>query len=351
MKRLLSFLLVSLYAQVSLAELQLDRDTNNRLFLSHESCDELIKNTKALDQWTKNSHEIKSCPVNFQSPIQKNNRCIYDVTDCLPDHLIKYGGLSPKYNGPNCWNLALVMKNILPALRHTTGDEMAFYMSSPLCRQLKNNEPKIPGDVGAIRVMTPVATEEYHGFIYISDEISYSKNGLAKENPYMLLSTNIIMDVYTVPKNSKCRQNEIDPNANCGFATSYFRCMSMEEYLAKQNTPKEIMTAMKDVDNFDKCLESTTINDLPLSKQAEKSLFDSLNVISNYLYDETEKAKGSDLEDPKQIFMLASLNLKLNAIAMQLGGNNKVGYGTAILGFSDHIKALTEELKGKKAKR
>lgn len=350
MKRLLPFLLVSLYAQVSLAEMQLDRAPDNRLFLSHESCDELIKTTKVLDQWTKNSHEIKSCPVNFQSPVQKNDRCSYDVTDCLPSHLIKYGGVAPKYNGPNCWNLALVMKNILPALRHTTGDEMAFYMSSPLCRQIKNNEPKIPGDVGAIRIKTAEKTEEYHGFIYISDDIAYSKNGLAKENPYMILSTNIMMDVYTVPKDPKCRQNEINSNANCGIATSYFRCMSMEEYLAKQNTPKEIMTAIRHVDNFDKCLESTTLRDQPLSKLAEKNLFDSLNVISNYLYDETEKAKVSDLKDPKQIFMLTSLSLKLNAIAMQLGGNNKVGYGNAIQGFSEHIKALTEELKGKKQK-
>lgn len=348
MKRLLFFLLVSLYSQVSLADLQMERDAKNRLFLSHESCDELIKNTKALDQWTKNSHEIKSCPVNFQSPVQKNNRCSYDVTDCLPAHLIKYAGVSPRYNGPNCWNLALVMKNILPALRHTTSDEMAFYMSSPLCRQIKNGEPKIPGDVGAIRKTSGVDQGEYHGFIYISDDIVYSKNGITKANPYMLLSTDIMMNVYSVPKYSKCRQNEIDPNANCDFATSYFRCMSMEEYLAKQNTPKEIMTAIRDVDNFDKCLESTTLSDQPLSKRAEKNLFDSLNVISNYLYDETEKAKGSDLEDPKQIFMLASLNLKLNSIAMQLGGDNKLGYGTAIQGFSEHIKALTEELKGKK---
>ncbi|MEA9355097.1 hypothetical protein SHI21_02740 [Bacteriovorax sp. PP10] len=348
MKRLLLFLLVSLYSQLSLAELQMERDANNRLLLSHESCDELIKNTKVLDQWTKNSHEKKSCPVNFQSPVQKNNRCSYDVTDCLPDHVIKYGGVSPKYNGPNCWNLALVMKNILPALRHTTNEEMAFYMSSPLCRQIKNGEPKIPGDVGAIRKTSGVDQGEYHGFIYISDNLVYSKNGLAKENPYMILSTNIMMDVYTVPKDPKCRKNEMDPSANCDFSTSYFRCMSMEEYLAKQNTPKEIMTAIRDVDNFDKCLESTTLSDQPLSKRAEKNLFDSLNVISNYLYDETEKAKGSDLEDPKQIFMLASLNLKLNAIAMQLGGDNKVGYGTAVQGFSEHIKALTEELKGKK---
>lgn len=45
--------------------------------------------------------------------------------------------------------------------------------------------------------------------------------------------------------------------------------------------------------------------------------------------------------------MLASLSLKLNTIAIQLGGDNKIDYGTAILGFSEHIKALTEELKGK----
>lgn len=68
---------------------------------------------------------------------------------------------------------------------------------------------------------------------------------------------------------------------------------------------------------------------------------------SKYLYDETEKAKSSVLKDPKQIFMLASLSLKLNTIAIQLGGDNKIDYGTAILGFSEHIKALTEELKGK----
>lgn len=44
--------------------------------------------------------------------------------------------------------------------------------------------------------------------------------------------------------------------------------------------------------------------------------------------------------------MLASLNLKLNAIAMHLDGNNKKGYGQVIGGFYEHIHAMTEELKG-----
>lgn len=348
MKRLL-YIFVILYAQVSFADLEVERDSQNRLFLSSESCDELIKTTKDLDQWTKNSHETKSCPVNFQSPTEKNNRCHYEITDCIPNHLEKYMGISPKYNGPNCWNLALVMKNILPALRYTTTEEMAFYMASPLCRQIKDDEKKIPGDIGAIRTISSFGIQEYHGFIYISDDLAYSKNGFAKENPYMLIPTDIVMSVYNVPDDPRCRKNEInESNLKCGNASSYFRCMSMEEYLAKQDTPKEIMTAIKHVDNFDKCLESTTMTNQPISKALEKNLYDSLSVISNYLYDETEKEKASGLKDPKNIFMLASLNLKLNSIALQLGGDNNPGYGTVVAGFSEHLNALTEELKGKK---
>lgn len=330
------------------ADLGLDRDSNGRYLLSHESCEELTTVTKALDQWTKNSHEIKTCPVNTQSPSERNNRCEYDITNCVPDHVIKYIGVQPKNAGPNCWNLALVMKNILPALRYSHSDEMAFYMSSPLCRQLKNNEDKIPGDIGAIRKVLTNATEEFHGFIYISDALSYSKNGVAKENPYMLLPTDVVFGIYGVPDDKRCRQNEIDMKLRCGNAVSYFRCMSMEEYLSKQNTPKQIITAISDINRFDKCLEGKTIKDNPLSKEAGKNLMDSLNVISNYLYDETEKEKASELKNAENIFMLASINLRLNSIAMQLGVEGYEGYGYVLGGFSEHIRALTEELKGKK---
>lgn len=344
MKKILyTFLLLSQLSQTSWA-FDLYRMDSGRIALLEDTCEKATALTKSLDQWTKNSHENKNCPVNSQSPIQVEGKCGYDITNCVPNQVVEFLGTTPKSNGPNCWNLALVMKNILPALRYSSAEEMNFYMTSPLCRQLNDGEEKIPGDVGAIRQASYTGPAEYHGFIYVSEDVAYSKNGFDKHNPYSLMPLDDVFKIYQVDESKDCRKNEL--SLECGTGTAYFRCMSMEEYLKTHQTPKKVITAMKDVDKFDRCLQGNTFTSRPLTSEAKKSLVDSLNVISNYLFDETEADQKSELSSEENKFLLGSLNLRISSIISQLDGNNDRPFATAISGFNEHLQILTYELQG-----
>ena len=68
--------------------------------------------------------------------------------------MAKYLGTRPEVAGPNCWNFALALRGLLPSLRFTSDDEFTFYLRPPLCRPFRNDEKRLPGDIGAIRRKT-----------------------------------------------------------------------------------------------------------------------------------------------------------------------------------------------------
>jgi hypothetical protein len=144
-------------------------------------CSQIKSNIDSIKQWTLS----RSAPCSEDPKISAdtaNKYCRADVSSCLPPEVISYSAKEAFVNGPNCWNLAMVMSGVLPALRYSTAEEMAFFMNSPLCRQLKPGEKKRPGDIGAIRT----DDKEFHGFMWVSDDIVFSKNGFDRNAPYAL---------------------------------------------------------------------------------------------------------------------------------------------------------------------
>jgi hypothetical protein len=73
---------------------------------------------------------------------------------------------------------------------------MNFWMTSPLCQERKPDESPAPGDIIAIRDDTG---GEVHGFIYLTGDLAYSKNGYAQGTRYELQSPKKVFDVYDVP--------------------------------------------------------------------------------------------------------------------------------------------------------
>ncbi len=269
------------------------------------------------------------------SSLTSGPQCKFDITDCVPDQVVKYHGANPKTDGPNCANLALVMSKILPSLRYSTPEEMSFYMRPPLCRQVKDGEQKEPGDIGAIREILDGDISESHSFVYISDQIAYSKNGSEKTTPYQLQSLNKIFSSYQVPARAECRKNEImDASASCGQAVAYFRCQSMEEYLSKtKNIPEKIRTAFNNLDSFENCLQTSEFNGKGLSKKALTNIQDTGKALLAYM----EKAKStgelSKLSKDERSFIIGSLQLRLQSIAEQMDSM-----------VSDHYKGMSSAL-------
>lgn len=288
--------------------------SRDEFFVRDANCDSVKEHIQILAKWTKSIHRDSSCNVNAIKPKQKGEACVANVSKCLPKHVLNYQGKTPAYNGPNCWNLSLVMKEILPGLRYSTPDEMAYYMRPPICRNLAPDEKKQVGDVGAIRGVFEGLKEESHGFIYLSDDLSYSKNGFSKVAPYEVQSTEKVLSIYGVPKDPKCRENQLDTHSDCGTAVSYFRCSSFEDFLKKSPELKApTLSSVRHVIHFEQCLEHATINGVALRPDALHTIETSIGALVKYLNEQKNRA-----HDEKESFVLGSLYLRLNAIGEQL---------------------------------
>lgn len=282
-----------------------------------DTCSDGTNVIKSLSTWLGKTTPNKTC----QAPSKSNgNDCQYDITNCLPDQVVRYQGVTSKVGGPNCWNLALVMGKILPNLRYSSPQEMAFYMRPPLCRALKNSESRQPGDIGAIRGMAwGIPIEETHGFIYISDSMVFSKNGSKKEAPYSLQSTDKMLESYGVENNKACRNNEIPKgNMDCTQAVAYFRCESMDDYLKKnQKVSPSIKNLEHEVSSTERCLEGSTFSGQTLGETNLRDIQRVSGALAHYLEDLKKSNKMNKLSEADR-FMVGGLQLRLQAIAEQL---------------------------------
>ncbi|WP_413587355.1 hypothetical protein [Bdellovibrio sp. HCB274] len=333
---------------VSSAEITFSKK-ENKVMMSGK-CTELQAEIPSLSQWTINSKAGNGCE-NLSPAGQYEDFCAYNVTSCVPEHVVKYQNANPEIDGPNCWNLSLVMKGILPHLRYTTPQEMNFYMAPPLCRQLKDSEPRQAGDIGAIRSIANGAINESHGFIYISEKLSYSKNGATKRSPYALQSLDGVLGAYGVPRNADCRKNEIT-NTNCKNAVSYFRCQSLDSYMAShQEIPDKVKKFFSESAKAENCISEQTMKGKALTAEAVQNITDaslSLTVFANQIKQDIEFKK---LPADEQSFIANALFFRLQGISTQLSINNEkfLADSTSILtrSFVDNFNSYADQKKSK----
>ncbi|HNT97782.1 MAG TPA: hypothetical protein PKK31_05915 [Elusimicrobiales bacterium] len=144
--------------------------------------------------------------------------CELRLEDAAPDFVALRHGTRAGRWGPNCWNAALVASGILAAPRFTSPEEMTFWMASPYCRALGAGETPLPGDIIAVRDRDGA---EVHGFIHLTEELSFSKNYLTAAAPYELQSPEAVYAEFPVPQ--ACRPPGRAPAA-CPARSEYFRC-------------------------------------------------------------------------------------------------------------------------------
>lgn len=284
--------------------------------LSSESCAETQSIVKTLEDWTK-----KKCKL--------VEGCKYDIKECVPEHIAGVVGKYSGFEGPNCYNLALVMKGILPGLRYSDDKEMAFYLNSPLCRNLEPNEERKPGDVGAIRELVNKKATEFHAFVYISDKLAFSKNGMTYDSSYDLQTLNHVYASYRISGNEQCHGNRVDLNSNCMNATSYFRCESLDDYLSKRKPiSMELSTLVQKTSTFEKCImEPFLIDSKPLINDAAQSIIDISKALVHYTEDQVKKNSGLTEEEK---FIITTLDLRMRSISEQFKKSFKSEYGAAL---------------------
>lgn len=151
------------------------RTTENILSLTVSdlsACSALENVTQNFQRWnkrTKGVHfsEIRKFPCRVELVLK-------------PDHImaqtLNKGTSNLGVEGPNCWNAALNGAGILKGLyRYSSFEEFGASLDF-FCT--KRTGAPVPGDVIAIRKRKGDLFEEVHGYLYISDLLSYTKNGV-----------------------------------------------------------------------------------------------------------------------------------------------------------------------------
>jgi hypothetical protein len=204
------------------------RGEDAALVLSGADCAVLERQASALAQWRAGLHEAAGAPETCGCA---GDACSLKVSEAAPDFVNRFHGVKAGRWGPNCWNTALVAAKILAAPSFTSPEEMTFWMKSPLCRALGGGELPRPGDIIAIRSQ---AGEEVHGFVYLTPELSFSKNYLTAMAPYALQGPEEVYQEFPVAPECRLPGNAAP---GCAFRSDYFRCTPLADYLPAANAP------------------------------------------------------------------------------------------------------------------
>lgn len=219
------------------------------IYLTGNDCAILEKESSALEEWSKN---LKEDPKNSSKCECAKSICKKKVNAQLPKIVNATQFEKPNSSGPNCWNASLVAAKIIPQLRYSTPQEISFWLNSPLCREKKVNEALAPGDIIAI---VTKAGHQHHGFVYVSENLSFSKNGVENENPYSLQDPKSVFSKYQV--SPKCER--VSSKGACGNHAKYYSCMSMDEYREKHKSKdKTLNDTIQAIGNME-CLFSKSL--------------------------------------------------------------------------------------------
>ena len=197
--------------------------------MQSDNCRFLVKEMEALASWSK---KVGEPPGKIPSCNCHGTRCSIDINSQVPAIIREKQSVCNQHEGPNCWNSVLYSQKLLTYLRYSTPEEMKLWMDSPLCTERRMDEKPQPGDIIAIRNHDQ---SEVHGFIYLSENLCFSKNTGDKQRSflpdvsYRLQSPpDGVFKLYKVEP--ECRGYPNFVKASCKRHVTYFSCKTLDEF-------------------------------------------------------------------------------------------------------------------------
>jgi hypothetical protein len=221
------------------------RMADGSIVLESSSCDLLNPQSAALIQLSKRVGEAPAATV--PACQCQGDECSVRIDPIAPSVLQKMEDVVADFDGPNCWNTSLVVDQLVPNFRYANEAEMKFWLNSPLCRELDEQEIPSPGDIIEIRNSNQ---REIHGFIYLTPTMGFSKDGMRSGSPYFLQTQEEIYDIYQVP--DTCRRAH-GFKAGCAFYANYYTCQTYSKYTTSL-TPmasSNFIAVQKQIDNLE----------------------------------------------------------------------------------------------------
>lgn len=274
------FIPTTLWAAPMYDNIQVIRQENNQITLTAK-CESI---ESKIDGIISLSKKIETRSANLTSIIRqrKENLCSVNITPIIPKRILDLHDSTTAYPGPNCWNTSLYTNKIVQSRRSTSKEEMHYWMTSPLCRELKDFELEKAGDIIAIRENnSDIPDNEMHAFIYLTHDLSFSKSGFDTQFPYELISSERVYQTFALGEygdykpEKECRKVEgIPDSAKCPVYANVFRCISYEQFLNSSIFPsKNIYTKLDlKVLAFEKKLSDATIWKVNFTKEIALAL-------------------------------------------------------------------------------
>lgn len=127
---------------------------------------------------------------------------------------LSLGGTSSHINGPNCWNGALYVSNVVDSKRFMSPEEWAHTLQYN-CKEV--SAPRY-GDIGRIQ---DYLGNEVHGFIYLDKESVFAKHGQATRDGYDFMSFEKMLFYYGRHRNCRMSNSHDD---YCYNKITYYQC-------------------------------------------------------------------------------------------------------------------------------
>jgi len=215
--------------------------------------------------------------------------CKVSVKGAVPEWVEKMHSTTPKLSGPNCFNSALVAAKILPSVRFSREEEIIFWLKSPLCRELDSGESPSPGDIVAIRANDNTLD---HAFIYISEELSFSKNG--EDAPYLLQSPSSVFSLYNVGPECSGSLKLRPGSGGCANYANYFRCGSYSQFAQNMDTPTDWKDSDQQIRALEEKIEIWSITGKIPKKEIFSNIFRQLSASVQIFFAKMSAAQGGE---------------------------------------------------------
>ncbi len=177
---------------------------------------------------------------NLTAITRDQDRCSVDITEALPEKMRKLHDTFALHDGPNCWNTSLYLSGTVQTRRHVSDQEMKYLTDSPICRKLNLVEKLEIGDVIALHYYGE-GPQEFHGFNYINDLISFTKFGFSRKFDYEVISSNYVFFTFAlgldIAKPFCRRTDDLPAQSDCNVFATYYRCQDRNEYLVQAEFP------------------------------------------------------------------------------------------------------------------
>jgi hypothetical protein len=225
------------------------------------------------------------CQQNDQGEI---DYCWSTIQNLIPKNIVNLYNKQSLIDGPNCFNAALFAKGIIPTLGASDENELVYWIyHSGLCKETPQPVP------GAIVIITnDDGEDDIHAYVRLSEDISFTKNGIDRLNEYEFTNDARIREIYSQTPYEK-----------------YFICQGMDEYLKNNPKIKSKLEKFKSCGFTETDLEKKLIEDcknnpnIPpiLDVDSEESIFDNIeDILSEMIKNKSiDINKARNLLDPR----------------------------------------------------